>query len=61
MTKISIIGAGLSGISAVHLLKDYVDITLFDKARGVSGRIINETSYIIGQDVSHANYKAIHG
>ena len=39
MTKIVIIGAGLSGLSAAHLLKDYADITLFEKARGVSGRI----------------------
>ena len=39
MTKISIIGAGLSGLSVAHLLKDYADITLFEKARGVSGRI----------------------
>lgn len=39
MTKIAIIGAGLSGLSAAHLLKDYADITLFEKARGVSGRI----------------------
>lgn len=39
MTKIAVIGAGLSGLSTAHLLKDYADITLFEKARGVSGRI----------------------
>lgn len=39
MIKIAIIGAGLSGLSAAHLLKDYADITLFEKARGVSGRM----------------------
>lgn len=39
MTKIAIIGAGLSGLSAAHLLKDYADVTLFEKARGVSGRM----------------------
>lgn len=39
MTKIAVIGAGLSGVSAAHLLKDYADITLFEKARGVNGRI----------------------
>ena len=39
MTKIAIIGAGLSGLSAAHLLKDSADITLFEKARGVSGRM----------------------
>ncbi len=39
MIKIAIIGAGISGISAAHLLKNYADITLFEKARGVSGRM----------------------
>lgn len=39
MTKIAIIGAGLSGLSAAHLLKNHADITLFEKARGVSGRM----------------------
>ena len=39
MTKIAIIGAGLSGLSAAHLLKDHAKVTLFEKARGVSGRM----------------------
>lgn len=39
MKKIAVIGAGLSGLSIAHLLKDYADITIFDKARGISGRI----------------------
>ena len=39
MTKIAIIGAGLSGLSAAYLLKDYAEITLFEKGRGVGGRI----------------------
>jgi predicted NAD/FAD-dependent oxidoreductase len=39
MTKIAIIGAGLSPLSIAHLLKDQARITLFDKARGVSGRM----------------------
>ena len=39
MTKIAIIGAGLSGLSAAHLLKDYAEITLFEKAKGVGGRM----------------------
>ena len=38
MTKIAIIGAGLSGLSAAHLLKNQASITIFEKARGVSGR-----------------------
>ena len=39
MTKIAIIGAGLSGLSAAHLLNDDAEITLFEKARGVGGRM----------------------
>lgn len=39
MKKIAIIGAGLSGLSAAHLLKDHAEITVFEKARGVSGRM----------------------
>lgn len=38
MTKIAIIGAGLSGLTAANILKDYAAITLFEKSRGVSGR-----------------------
>ena len=39
MTNIAIIGAGLAGLSAAHLLKDHGQITLFDKSRGVGGRM----------------------
>ena len=39
MTKVAIIGAGLSGLSTAHLLKDYAKVFLFEKARGVSGRM----------------------
>ena len=39
MTKIAIIGTGLAGLSAANLLKDHADITLFEKSRGVSGRM----------------------
>lgn len=39
MVKIAIIGAGFSGLSAAHLLKNDADITLFEKARGVGGRM----------------------
>ena len=39
MTKIAVIGAGLSGLMVAHFLKDYADITLFEKARGVGGRM----------------------
>ena len=39
MKKIAIIGTRLSVLSAAHLLKDYADITLFEKALGFSGSI----------------------
>lgn len=39
MKKIAIIGAGLSGLSAAHILKDKADITIIEKSRGVSGRL----------------------
>ncbi len=39
MTKIAIIGAGLSALTAAHLLKNHAEITLFEKAHGVGGRM----------------------
>jgi len=40
MTKnIAIIGAGLSGLTAAHALEDSFNVTLFDKSRGVGGRM----------------------
>lgn len=39
MLKIGIIGAGLAGITAANKLKKYADITIFEKSRGVGGRI----------------------
>lgn len=39
MIKVAIIGAGLSGLTAAKLLKDCAEITIFEKARGVSGRM----------------------
>lgn len=39
MRKIAIIGAGIAGLTAANLLKDYAEITVFEKARGVSGRM----------------------
>ena len=44
MIKIAIIGAGLSGLSAASLLNNYADITIFEKARGVSGRMSTRRS-----------------
>jgi renalase len=37
--KIGIIGAGLSGLVLANNLNDKWDITLFEKARGVGGRM----------------------
>ena len=39
MTRIAIIGAGLSGLTAAIILKDFADVTIFEKSRGVSGRL----------------------
>ncbi len=39
MVKIAIIGSGISGLTAANLLKDYADITVFERARSVSGRM----------------------
>ena len=37
--KIAIIGAGLAGLTAAHALKDTATVKLFDKSRGVGGRM----------------------
>ena len=37
--KIAIIGAGLSGLTIALKLKNFADITIFDKSRGAGGRI----------------------
>ena len=37
--KIAIIGAGLAGLTIASKLKNYTDITIFDKSRGAGGRI----------------------
>lgn len=39
MTRIAIIGAGLSGLILAHQLKSRVHATLFEKSRGVGGRM----------------------
>ncbi len=39
MKEIAIIGAGLSGLTAGNILKDNFNVTVFDKSRGVSGRM----------------------
>jgi predicted NAD/FAD-dependent oxidoreductase len=37
--KIAIIGAGISGLVLAQNLKNYADVTVFEKARGVGGRM----------------------
>lgn len=39
MTKIAIIGAGLSGLSLARMLQERAEVTLFEKSRGLSGRM----------------------
>ena len=39
MPSVAIIGAGLAGLTAAHYLKDHAQVTVFEKARGVSGRM----------------------
>ena len=39
MKKIAIIGAGLSGLTLAQTLNGYADVTIFEKSRGVGGRM----------------------
>ncbi|MCV6626839.1 MAG: FAD-dependent oxidoreductase, partial [Cellvibrionaceae bacterium] len=39
MSKIAIIGAGLAGLSAAKQLQNRAQVTVFDKARGLGGRM----------------------
>ncbi len=39
MTRIAIIGAGLSGLVAARRLNDAADVTVFEKSRGAGGRM----------------------
>lgn len=38
MLKIAVIGAGVTGLTVAHHLKNCADVTVFDKGRGVGGR-----------------------
>lgn len=37
--KVAIVGAGIAGLTAAHALQGHAHITLFDKSRGVGGRM----------------------
>ena len=39
MKKLAIIGSGLSGLTLANHLKDEFDVTVFEKSRGVGGRL----------------------
>jgi renalase len=51
MQKIAIIGAGLTGLTLAHELQKICNITVFEKARGVGGRMA--TRYIDGYEFDH--------
>lgn len=44
MKKVAVIGAGMSGLSVAHFLKVKAEVTLFEKSKGVSGRIATRNS-----------------
>ena len=42
--RIAIVGTGMSGLACANLLKDEADVTLFEKSRGVGGRLATRTT-----------------
>ena len=56
--KIAIIGAGFSGCNLYNNLKEkYEDITIFEKSRGVGGRL--STKYVDDKFIDHATSSLI--
>lgn len=39
MTSVAVIGAGLAGLTAAKMLQPVADVTVYEKSRGVSGRM----------------------
>ena len=39
MKRIAIIGSGIAAASLAHALQDFANITVFEKARGIGGRV----------------------
>lgn len=50
MKKIAIIGAGISGLSSAHFLKDHYDVTVFEKESTPGGLIRCER---VGDNLFH--------
>lgn len=42
--RVAVVGAGLAGLTASSLLRDRCDVTVFDKSRGVGGRLSTRRS-----------------
>lgn len=53
MTRIAIIGAGLAGLTLAHLLQAHAEVVVFEKSRGVGGRMATRRS-----DQFHFNHGA---
>ena len=49
--KIAIIGAGIAGLTAANMLRDRADVVVFDKSRGVGGRM--STRYAGAYEFDH--------
>ena len=60
MKKLAIIGTGMSGLTCAHHLKGYAEITLFEKARGVGGRIATRYAHPFYFDHGAQYFKATH-
>ena len=60
MKKIAIIGAGMAGLTAANYLRDYASVTVFDKSRGVGGRLATRRAepYYFDHGVQHFSAKS---
>lgn len=59
MPKIAIIGSGISGLTLAHELSHYTDVEVFEKAKGVGGRLA--TRYAGDFEFDHgAQYFTVH-
>jgi len=51
MTRVAVIGAGMSGLTAARALRGIASVTLFEKSRGVGGRM--STRYAVPYQFDH--------